>query len=136
MQAAALGADAVLLIVAILTDQELSDFIRIADSLGLDALVEAHDAEEIERAASCGAQLIGINNRDLQTFHVDLQTSLQLVNRLPGDCLAVSESGIATSDDLRRLQEAGFAAVLVGETLMRATDRRAALQLLRGEKCG
>lgn len=114
------GADAVLLIVAILEDGLLGDLIGLANELGLDALVEVHSADEMMRADRAGAVMIGVNNRDLTTFTVDLRTSIQLAPLAPEGAILVSESGINTGSDIRRLRSAGFSAFLVGEHLMRA----------------
>jgi indole-3-glycerol phosphate synthase len=137
-QARAAGADAALLIAAILTDQDLGYLLKVARSLGLTVLVEVHDAEEMERVLALdGVQLIGINNRDLATFHTDLATTEQLTARY-GDqirakgCLLVSESGLFSRDDLDRVHSAGADAVLVGESLMRQADVTAALETLIG----
>ncbi|HSB10420.1 MAG TPA: indole-3-glycerol phosphate synthase TrpC [Blastocatellia bacterium] len=127
------GANAVLLIVAILEDELLSRLIEFAASLGLDALVEVHSAEEMKRAAQAGASLIGVNNRDLTTFYVDLRTSIELASLAPPRALLVSESGITTGKDIRRLSSAGFNAFLVGEHLMRADDPGEALAQLIAE---
>ena len=117
------NADAVLLIVAALEDRQLESLRRLVeDELEMDALVEVHDAQEIERAAKCGATLIGVNNRDLRTFEVSLETSVQLAAHAPRGTLMVSESGLKTASDLRRLKEHGFHGFLIGETLMRAPD--------------
>lgn len=123
-QAKELGASAILLITAILDDRKLTEYRELAESLGMSALVETHDAEEIERAVSSGADIIGINNRDLRTFNVDLGTSIRLRDRIPEGAVAVSESGIASKDDIQSLQEAGFDAVLMGEAFMRTKDRK------------
>lgn len=124
------GADAVLLIVAILEDDLLARLIGLANELGLDALVEVHSADEMMRAARAGASIIGINNRDLTTFNVDLDTSIQLAPLAPKDSILVSESGINTGSDIRRLRSAGFRAFLVGEHLMRAQHPGEALKRL------
>lgn len=124
------GADAALLIVAILEDVLLARLIARARELGLDALVEVHSADEMHRAMDAGASIIGINNRDLTTFNVDLETSIELARLDPPDAILVSESGINTGDDIRRLREAGFKAFLVGEHLMRADDPGEALRRL------
>jgi indole-3-glycerol phosphate synthase len=132
LESAAAGADAVLLIVAALHDRELSSLRRLAeDELGLDALVEVHDEQEMDRAAGCGATLIGVNNRDLRTFAVTLETSLKLARVAPRGALLVSESGLNDGADLRRLREHGFHGFLIGESLMRATDPEQALRDLR-----
>ena len=130
-EAAAAGADAVLLIAAILDDARLEQMRMITeDELGLDALIEAHTAEELCRAADAGAQLIGINNRDLQTFEVSLGTSERLIAEAPPDALMISESGLHNREQLRRLQALGFRGFLIGETLMEADDPAAALRNL------
>ncbi|MFC6169346.1 indole-3-glycerol phosphate synthase TrpC [Loigolactobacillus jiayinensis] len=129
-QARLLGASAILLIVAILTDQELRADLALADQLGLSALVEAHDAQEIKRALAAGARVIGVNNRNLKDFSVDLENSIQLRQQVPADVLFVAESGIKTATDIARLKAAGIDAVLIGETLMRATDKAVQLQEL------
>jgi len=124
------GADALLLIVAVLEDNLLARLIGLANELGLDALVEVHSADEMTRAARASASIIGINNRDLTTFNVDLDTSIQLAPLAPEDAILVSESGINTGSDIRRLRSAGFGAFLVGEHLMRAQHRGEALRRL------
>ena len=120
------GADAVLLIVSILNDLELRLFISMCSEAGLDALVEVHNADELDRAIAAGAAIIGINNRDLRTFSVDLATSERLIARAQASSHAnriyVAESGIHTAEDVKRLQRAGANAILVGESLMRETD--------------
>lgn len=130
------GADAVLLIVAILEDELLGSLIDLAGKLGLDALVEVHSADEMKRAINAGASIIGVNNRDLTTFSVDLGTSLNLARLAPPGAVLVSESGIHNGADIRRLKSAGFNAFLVGEHLMRATDPGAALENLIREAAG
>lgn len=131
-ESAAAGADAVLLIVAVLDDQQLESLRRLAEEeLGLDALIEVHDEQEMDRAASCGATLIGVNNRDLRTFTVTLETSLRVARVAPRDALLVSESGLNNGADLRRLREHGFHGFLIGESLMRAADPELALRDLR-----
>lgn len=131
-QAKVLGASAILLICAILDDEQLAEYLALADSLGLDALVEAHDAEEVARALKAGAQIVGVNNRDLKTFEVDVRNSIRLREQAPGDVLFVSESGIRTSEDIRKLYENEVDAVLIGETLMRSEDKKQALETLNG----
>ena len=131
-QARAMGASAVLLICAILTDEELKRFRELAESLGMYALVETHDEEEIKRAIDSGAQIIGVNNRDLRTFTVDVNTSLRLKKLVPDDRVFVSESGIKTPEDIKRLYDNHTDAVLIGETLMRADDKKAMLDNLKG----
>ncbi len=129
-EAAARCADAVLLIAAILPAERLRQLREYAARLGLAALVEVHDERELETAVDSGAQLIGINNRNLRTFEVTLETSLRLADRLPSAAVKVSESGIRSAEDVRRLREAGFHAVLVGEHLMRSKDPKHALAAL------
>ncbi len=131
-QARAMGAGAVLLICAILDDAQLHAYGQLAEELGMSALFEAHSAEEVRRAQKAGARIIGVNNRDLKTFEVDLGTSARYRELVPPETLFVSESGIRNAEDIRKLQENGTNAVLIGETLMRAADRKAKLQELRG----
>lgn len=131
-QARALGAAAVLLICAILDDSQLRGYRQLAESMGMDALVEAHDEKEVERALRCGAKIVGVNNRDLRTFQVDMANSIRLRKLAPRDVVFVSESGIRTSEDIRRLYDNRVDAVLIGETLMRSEDKKAALELLNG----
>ncbi|MCX7926197.1 MAG: indole-3-glycerol phosphate synthase TrpC [Fimbriimonadales bacterium] len=119
----ALGADAILLIVAALPDRkQLHDLRALAESLGMDALVEVHDEWELETAVESGATLIGVNNRDLRTFEVSLETTFRLLRYFPDEATCVSESGIETAEQVQRLHAAGVHALLVGETLMRAAD--------------
>ena len=120
LQARAYGADAILLIVAALSNEELSSLRSRAGELQLDVLCEVHDGEEMWRAVDAGFDLIGVNNRNLHTFQVDLNTSLQLASRMPAGVVKVAESGIETRDDIARLRQAGFDAFLIGESLMRA----------------
>jgi indole-3-glycerol phosphate synthase len=117
-----MGADAVLLIVRILSDQALSSLHARATDLGMSVLVEVHDRVELERALAIGADLVGINNRDLSTFETDLGTTLRLVDEVPDDVVVVSESGIRSPEDAARLGEAGVDAILVGEALLEAAD--------------
>ncbi len=131
-EAKILGASAVLLICAILDREEVREGIRIADSLGLSALVEAHDEAEVEKALDAGARIVGVNNRDLRTFQVDLDNSRRLRAMVPPDILFVSESGIRTPEDIRRLRENGTDAVLIGETFMRSSDKKKMICELRG----
>ena len=128
VQAAAYGAAAVLLICALLDDRQLREYREMAEDLGMDALVEAHDAEEVERALKSGARIIGVNNRDLKTFEVDMENSIRLRKLAPDDVIFVSESGIRTAEDIRKLHENRIEAVLIGETLMRSADNKAALE--------
>lgn len=131
-EAKLLGASAVLLICAILSEDEIARYIRLCDKLGLSALVEAHDGAEVSVAANAGARIIGVNNRNLRDFSVDTENSRRLRELIPKDVLFVSESGVSTHDDIARLREIGADAVLIGETLMRATDKKAKLAELRG----
>jgi indole-3-glycerol phosphate synthase len=133
-EAWAAGADAVLLIVAALSDGELAALHGQARELELDVLVEVHDREELRSALSAGADIVGINNRDLRDFSVDVERTFRLMGELPEGVATVSESGIATAEQLRRLEDAGVRAVLVGEALMRAPDPEGALRALRGER--
>lgn len=129
-QAKVLGASAVLLICAILDDVRLRAYRELAESLGMDALVEAHDEGEVERALKSGAKIVGVNNRDLRTFQVDRNNSIRLRKLAPVDVVFVSESGIRTAEDIAVLRENGVDAVLIGETLMRSADKKAALEEL------
>lgn len=131
-QAKVLGASAVLLICAILDDTQLKTYGQLARELGLSALVEAHTEEEIERAQKSDARILGVNNRNLKNFQVDITQSRRLREMVPKEVLFVSESGIQTADDIRVLRENGTDAVLIGETLMRAPDKKAMLDKLRG----
>jgi indole-3-glycerol phosphate synthase len=130
-EARAVGADAVLLIVAALDAGELASLHEEARALGLDVLVEVHDRDELQRALSVGADIVGINNRDLRDFSIDVERTFRLMAEMPEEVTAVSESGIATAEQLSRLEDAGVDAVLVGESLMRALDPEAALRALR-----
>ncbi len=121
-EARAAGADAVLLIAACLEKRQLADYLGIAKLLQLDALVEAHTYRELDKSLLAGATIVGINNRDLTTFTVDLRTTLDLLQDIPDECTVVSESGIAERSDVVALQNAGVDAILVGESLMRAQD--------------
>ena len=132
-QAKAIGADAVLLICAILGDAQLKAYIGLCERLGLTALVEAYEPEELSRALEAGARVVGVNNRDLHSFELDFGRSIELKPMVGPDRVFVSESGIRDARDLRRLAEAGVDAVLVGEALMRRTDRSAALDELKGD---
>jgi indole-3-glycerol phosphate synthase len=134
LEAKLAGADAVLLIAEILEGDSLPRLLKEVHSLGLQALVELHDAANLSRVIDSGARLIGINNRDLRTFVTRLEHTLELMPRVPSDCCLVSESGIRTHADLVRLEAAGVKAVLVGETLMRSPDIGAQLDMLRGLK--
>ena len=127
-----LGADAILLIVSILDQYMLRRLIRLAADLGLTALVEVHDKNELELAVNAGAEVIGINNRNLKTFTVNLSTTLQLAGNIPEDIIVVSESGIASHEDILNLEQAGVDAALIGETLVRSADPCARLRELKG----
>ena len=129
-QAKAFGASAVLLICAILDNSQLKAFGELAQELGLDALVEAHDQWEVDRALKLGAKIVGVNNRNLHDFTVDMGNSIRLRNMAPADTVFVSESGIKTAEDIRILYENKVDAVLIGETLMRNPDKKAALGAL------
>jgi indole-3-glycerol phosphate synthase len=127
-----LGASAVLLICSILSDEELGKFVALAHELGLSALVEAYEPEEVPRALAAGARVVGVNNRDLKTFAVDFGRSLKLRPLVGPERIFVSESGVRCAEDIERLREGGVDAVLVGEALMRKDDRGAALHELDG----
>lgn len=130
LEAAAVGADAILLIVAILDDAELRSLREMAAEFGMAALVEAHSEQELERAVLSDAGIIGINNRDLNTFRVSLETSIALVKNIPDGVIKVSESGIFNAGDIHRLMDAGFDAFLVGEHLVKSGDATQALREL------
>lgn len=133
-ETAAAGADALLLIVAALDDQELSSLRRLVeDELQMDALVEVHTVDEMQRAATSGAKLIGVNNRDLRTFAVSLEVSTACLASAPADSILISESGLVEKADLQRLHAAGFQGFLIGEALMRAEDPGGALRALLAE---
>ena len=129
-QAAAHGADAILLIAAILTERELRDFRELAAKYRMAALVEVHDEEELQPALASGAQIIGVNNRDLRTFEVNLDVALRLADKIPPGIVRVAESGIHSAQDVKRLRAAGFQAFLIGEHLMKSPDPAAALRAL------
>lgn len=131
-EAKALGASAALLICSILNEEQIKSYISICDELGLSALVEAHDEYEVQSALNAGARIIGINNRNLKDFSVDTDNSRRLRELIPRDVLFVSESGVSTAEDVAQLREIGADAVLIGETLMRASDKKAKLDELRG----
>lgn len=130
-EAKLLGAQAVLLICSILPTETMKGYIEICDSLGISALVEAHDEEEIRSAVNAGARIIGVNNRNLKDFTVDTENSRRMRELVPKDILFVSESGVQSAEDIRTLWDAGVDAVLIGETLMRAADKKAKLDELR-----
>ncbi len=131
-QAKVLGASAVLLICSLLKEGEIRDSIALCDTLGLSALVEAHDEDEVKTALNAGARVIGVNNRNLKTFSVDTENSKRLRALIPPDVLFVSESGVGSAQDVAELRGVGADAVLIGETLMRAADKHAKLAELRG----
>ncbi len=133
-EARRLGADAVLLIVAALSPSTLRELLELADTLGLDALVEVHDGDELNQSIEAGALIIGVNNRDLRTFELDTGTALRLRPFIPSDCIAVAESGVRARADVQRLDAAGFDAVLVGECLMRADDPAGQVATLLGRE--
>jgi indole-3-glycerol phosphate synthase len=126
------GADAVLLIVAALDRGRMDGLMAAASDLGLDALVEVHDEKEVEVAVEAGAELIGINNRDLHSLEVDLETTFELLADVPAGTVVVAESGITENEDVERLERAGVDAILVGEALMRADDPVRAVRELLG----
>jgi indole-3-glycerol phosphate synthase len=123
-------ADSFLLIVTILEDALLRDLIALGREIGMEPLVEVHTGEELDRALAAGARILGINNRDLKTLTVRIETSFELIGRIPDDCIAVSESGLSTHDDLAKLRAAGFDAFLIGTHLMLSPDPAAALSSL------
>ena len=131
-EAKLLGASAVLLICSILTPAQLQEYLHLCDSLGLSALTEAHDEKEIDMALRAGARIIGVNNRDLKNFTIDFENSIRLRKMVPDEILFVGESGVKNREDILRLEEAGVNAVLIGETLMKAADRKSMLRELRG----
>ncbi len=131
-EAKLLGASAVLLICSILTDEQLKEYMSICNELGLSALTEAHDKYEVERALKAGARIIGINNRNLKDFSVDTENSRKLRKLIPPDVLFVSESGVKDANDIKKLKNIGADAVLIGEALMLAPDKKAKLSELRG----
>lgn len=131
-EAKLLGASAVLLICSILDGEQIKEYIAACDKLGLSALVEAHDGEEVRTAVNAGARIIGVNNRNLKDFSVDTENSRRLREMIPPEVLFVSESGVSCAEDVAKLRDIGADAVLVGEALMRAEDKKAKLQELRG----
>lgn len=130
-EAKLLGASAVLLIVSLLREEQLRTYMEICDELGLSALVEAHDEEEVRTALRAGARVVGVNNRNLKDFSVDTENSRRLRELVPEDVIFVSESGVRDAEDIRRLSAMGADAVLIGETLMRAKDKNATLAAFR-----
>ena len=131
-QARNYGADAILLIAAILEQGQIRDYLQMSSELQMDVLVEVHDEQELEKSLAAGSSLIGINNRDLRDFTVDLMTTVRLRKEIPEAVPVVSESGIRNYEDMKMLQDHGVTAALIGETLMRSEDRAAALRELRG----
>lgn len=132
-EAKVLGASAALLICSILSTEQIREYLAVCDALGLSALVETHDEKEVEQALSAGARMIGVNNRNLKDFTVDTENSRRLRSMIPKEVLFVSESGVSGPEDVERLAQIGADAVLVGETLMRAIDKKQALSKLRGK---
>lgn len=132
-EAKILGASAVLLICSILSEEKIKEYIKICDCLGMSALVEAHDEAEVKMAVNAGARIIGVNNRNLKDFSVDTDNSKKLRSLIPNDVIFVSESGVQSVDDVAKLREIGADAVLIGETLMRAEDKKSKLAELRGK---
>ena len=131
-EARLMGADCILLIVAALTDGELSELLGLARKLALDVLVEAHDEAEVERGLAAGADLIGVNQRDLETFEVDTDRAVRVASAIPAGVISVAESGIRTPDDARRLLDAGYRGLLVGESLVTSGDPTGGVEALRG----
>lgn len=131
-EAKVLGASAVLLICSILSEEKLREYIELCDELGLSALVEAHDEAEVSVALKTGARIIGVNNRNLKDFSVDTDNSMKLRGFIPENVLFVSESGVSSAEDVAKLREIGADAVLIGETLMRASDKKVRLTELKG----
>lgn len=131
--ARAIGTDAVLLIAALLEEETLREYKKIADSLGLACLMEAHNEKELEKVLNSEAEIVGINNRDLKTFQVDIGTTERLARLVPPECVLVSESGFQSRDDVEMAEQAGANAVLIGETLMRSGNISATLRELRGK---
>ena len=132
-EAKVLGASAVLLICTLLSAEQLKEYLELAEQLGLSALVEAHDAEEVQKALTAGADIIGVNNRDLKTFEVDITNSVRLRKLVPESKIFVSESGIKNAQNVAVLRENGTNAVLIGETFMRSADKKAMLRELAGD---
>ena len=135
-ESAYLGADAILLICALLETRQLCEYIKIADSLGISCLVEAHNREEINSATRAGARIIGVNNRNLRTFEVDIQNSIRLRKFVPQNIIFVSESGITSHQDVEALKEIRTDAVLIGEAIMRSKDKKKEIENLRSKNNG
>lgn len=132
-EAKLMGADAILLICAILSQEQLNEYQKIAHSLGLSVLVEAHDEKEVMMALESSARIIGVNNRDLKTFTVDINNSINLSKLIPKEVIFVSESGIQTKEDVERLKAGNVDALLIGETFMRSDNKKAMITSLRGD---
>ena len=132
-QSVILQADALLLIAAILDEHQLKDYVSLTKSLNISSLVEVHDEYELEKALKAECDIIGVNNRDLKTFNVDINNSIRIAKLIPENVIYISESGIKTYDDIKRLKANNVDAVLIGETLMREKDKTKALKMLRGE---
>lgn len=130
-QAKLFGASAVLLIAAILSDKELKQYLKLADTLGLSCLFEAHDAEEVKRCLAAGARVLGVNNRNLKDFSVDINNSVRLREMVPDDIIFVSESGMSKPEDIKILKENGTDAVLIGEMLMRSADKKSLIREIK-----
>ena len=130
-QAKLFGASAVLLIAAILSDKELKQYFELADTLGLSCLFEAHDAEEVKRCLAAGARILGVNNRNLKDFSVDINNSVRLREMVPDDIIFVSESGMSKPEDIKILKENGTDAVLIGEMLMRSADKKSLIREIK-----
>lgn len=131
-EARAIGADCILLIVAALEDGQMRDLYDLSKSLGMDVLIEVHDKDELERALKLSPEMIGVNNRNLKTLEVDIQTSYELAALIPQNCVRVAESGIVSYAEIKNLQQSGYNTFLVGESLMRQDDVTHATQLLLG----
>ena len=132
-EARTLGARAILLICSILSKSQIEEYLGICNELGISAIVETHDEKEVETAVASGARIIGVNNRNLKDFSVDSSNSKRLRDLIPSDRIFVSESGLKTPEDIKTIRDAGADAVLIGETVMRAVDKKAALSLLKSE---
>jgi indole-3-glycerol phosphate synthase len=133
-ESAAIGADSILLIVAALSPDQLKDYLQLATEIGLDSLVEVHDADQLDIALKAESQIVGINNRDLRTFKTELRVTLELAKEIPAERLIVSESGIHTGEDARRVRDAGANAILVGEALMTSGDISGKIRELIGDQ--
>ncbi len=133
-QSKVIGADCILLICSLLEENKLTRYLELCNELGLSALVEAHNEEEVRKAVACKARIIGVNNRDLKTFQVDLNNSIRLRRLVPEDTLFIAESGIKSAEDIEVLRKAKIDGVLIGETFMRAKDKGQMLKELRGRE--